>query len=78
MSSHVRRAVQIRGPLGGILPAKLLGTAFDFGELPAVGCMVGHGGILAFDDQTDMREVARHPLRSARSAAGPPLPCRAC
>jgi formate dehydrogenase iron-sulfur subunit len=71
------KAVQIGGPLGGILPATQLDTPFDFDELAAVGCMVGHGGILAFDDQTDMREVARHLLRfGAHESCGKCFPCR--
>jgi NADH-quinone oxidoreductase subunit F len=37
--------VQIGGPLGGILPASLLDTPFDFDPLAEVGCMVGHGSI---------------------------------
>ena len=62
------KAIQIGGPLGGILPASKLDTAFDFDALAAEGCMVGHGWILAFDDQTDMRAVATPPaaLRRAR------------
>jgi NADH:ubiquinone oxidoreductase subunit F (NADH-binding)/NADH:ubiquinone oxidoreductase subunit E len=71
------KAVQIGGPLGGILPASLLDTPFDFEPLAAVGCMVGHGGILAFDDQTDMRSVARHLLRfGAHESCGKCFPCR--
>jgi bidirectional [NiFe] hydrogenase diaphorase subunit len=57
------KAVQIGGPLGGILPGSRLDTGFDFEPLAAEGCMVGHGSILAFDEATNMREVARHLLR---------------
>ena len=71
------KAVQIGGPLGGILPASKLDTAFDFDALAAEGCMVGHGSILAFDDQTDMREVATHLLRfGAHESCGKCFPCR--
>jgi NADH:ubiquinone oxidoreductase subunit F (NADH-binding)/NADH:ubiquinone oxidoreductase subunit E len=71
------KAVQIGGPLGGILPASQLDTPFDFDALAAVGCMVGHGGIVAFDDHTDMREVARHLLRfGAHESCGKCFPCR--
>ena len=39
--------------------------------------MVGHGGILAFDDQTSMRDVARHLLRfGAHESCGKCFPCR--
>ena len=56
------KALQIGGPLAGILPASLIDTPFDFDQLAAEGCMVGHGGIVAFDDRTDMRALARHLL----------------
>jgi NADH:ubiquinone oxidoreductase subunit F (NADH-binding)/NADH:ubiquinone oxidoreductase subunit E len=71
------KAVQIGGPLGGILPASLLDTPFDFDALAAVGCMVGHGSILAFDESTGMREVATHLLRfGAEESCGKCFPCR--
>jgi formate dehydrogenase iron-sulfur subunit len=71
------KAVQIGGPLGGILPAALLDTPFDFAPLAAVGCMVGHGSVLAFDETTDMRDVARHLLRfGAEESCGKCFPCR--
>lgn len=71
------KAVQIGGPLGGILPASLLDTPFDFAPLKAVGCMVGHGSILAFDELTDMRAVATHLLRfGAHESCGKCFPCR--
>jgi NADH:ubiquinone oxidoreductase subunit F (NADH-binding)/NADH:ubiquinone oxidoreductase subunit E len=71
------KAVQIGGPLGGILPGHLLDTRFDFDALAEHGCMVGHGSILAFDDTTDMRAVARHLLRfGAHESCGKCFPCR--
>jgi len=71
------KALQIGGPLGGILPASRLDVAFDFDALAAEGCMVGHGGILAFDDRTDMRALARHLLRfGAHESCGKCFPCR--
>ncbi len=74
---HRIRAVQIGGPLGGILPADRLGTAFDFDALAAEGCMVGHGSILAFDERTNMRDVATHLLRfGAHESCGKCFPCR--
>ena len=39
--------------------------------------MVGHGGILAFDEQTDMRALASHLLRfGAHESCGKCFPCR--
>jgi len=71
------KGVQVGGPLGGILPADRLDTAFDFDALAAEGCMLGHGGILAFDDATSMRDVARHLLRfGAHESCGKCFPCR--
>ncbi len=71
------KAVQIGGPLGGILPASMLDTRFDFDALAAVGCMVGHGSVLAFDERTSMREVATHLLHfGADESCGKCFPCR--
>jgi len=71
------KALQIGGPLGGILPASKLDTVFDFEPLAAEGCMVGHGGIVGFDDTTDMRAVARHLLHfGADESCGKCFPCR--
>ncbi len=71
------KAVQIGGPLGGILPAQLLDTPLDFGELAEVGCMVGHGSLLAFDEETDMRALATHLLEfGAHESCGKCFPCR--
>ena len=71
------KALQIGGPLAGILPASKLDTPFDFDELAAEGCMVGHGGIVAFDDATDMRAVAEHLLRfGSHESCGKCFPCR--
>jgi NADH:ubiquinone oxidoreductase subunit F (NADH-binding)/NADH:ubiquinone oxidoreductase subunit E len=71
------KALQIGGPLGGILPASALDTPFDFDALAAQGCMVGHGGIVAFDDRTDMRALAHHLLRfGAQESCGKCFPCR--
>ena len=74
---HEIKALQIGGPLGGILPAGKLGTPFDFDELAAEGCMVGHGSILAFDERTDMRALACHLLEfGADESCGKCFPCR--
>jgi NADH-quinone oxidoreductase subunit F len=74
---HEIKGIQIGGPLGGILPAWKLDTPFDFDELAAEGCMVGHGGILAFDERTDIRGLAHHLLRfGAHESCGKCFPCR--
>jgi bidirectional [NiFe] hydrogenase diaphorase subunit len=74
---HTIKALQIGGPLAGILPASKIDTVFDFDALAAEGCMVGHGGIVAFDETTNMREVARHLLHfGAAESCGKCFPCR--
>ena len=77
IDGHTIKALQIGGPLGGILPAAQLDTPFDFEDLAAVGCMLGHGGIVAFDERTDMRALAAHLLHfGAAESCGKCFPCR--
>jgi NADH:ubiquinone oxidoreductase subunit F (NADH-binding)/NADH:ubiquinone oxidoreductase subunit E len=77
VDDHRIKAVQIGGPLGGILPGDRLDVPFDFDELEELGCMVGHGSILAFDERTDMRALARHLLEfGAHESCGKCFPCR--
>jgi NADH:ubiquinone oxidoreductase subunit F (NADH-binding)/NADH:ubiquinone oxidoreductase subunit E len=77
VGGHTIKALQIGGPLGGILPGWKLDTRFDFDDLGAEGCMLGHGGIVAFDETTDMRALARHLLHfGAAESCGKCFPCR--
>jgi NADH:ubiquinone oxidoreductase subunit F (NADH-binding)/NADH:ubiquinone oxidoreductase subunit E len=77
VDGHEIKAIQIGGPLGGILPGWKLDTPFDFDELAAEGCMVGHGSVLAFDERTDVRALARHLLEfGAHESCGKCFPCR--
>ena len=71
------KAVQIGGPLGGVLPHRLLDTPLDFDDLAEHGCMVGHGSILAFDQDTDIRALCTHLLEfGADESCGKCFPCR--
>jgi NADH:ubiquinone oxidoreductase subunit F (NADH-binding)/NADH:ubiquinone oxidoreductase subunit E len=71
------KALQIGGPLAGILPGWKLDTVFDFAPLAQEGCMVGHGGIVGFEELTDMRAVAKHLLHfGAAESCGKCFPCR--
>jgi formate dehydrogenase iron-sulfur subunit len=55
------RAVQVGGPLGAYVPASQFDLPLDYEALRRHGAMVGHGGIVVFDDTVDM---AQHgPLR---------------
>jgi formate dehydrogenase iron-sulfur subunit len=76
-SGKAIKALQIGGPLAGILPGHKLDTVFDFEALKAEGCMVGHGGIVAFEELTDMRAVGEHLLHfGAAESCGKCFPCR--
>jgi NADH-quinone oxidoreductase subunit F len=71
------KAVQIGGPLGGILPASLLDAPLGFEELEAVGALLGHGGIVAWDDTVDVRDIAIHLFEFCDAeSCGKCFPCR--
>ena len=53
------RAIQVGGPLGAYLPESSWDTALDYEAFAAVGAMLGHGGVVVFDDTVDMLEQAR-------------------
>ena len=71
------KAVQVGGPLGGILPAQLLDAPLGFEELEAVGALLGHGGIVAWDDTVDVRDIAIHLFEFCDAeSCGKCFPCR--
>lgn len=71
------KAVQVGGPLGGILPASLLDAPLGFEELEAVGALLGHGGIVAWDDSADVRDIAIHLFEFCDAeSCGKCFPCR--
>jgi NADH-quinone oxidoreductase subunit F len=71
------KAVQVGGPLGGILPEALLDAPLGFEELAAVGALLGHGGIVAWDDAVDPRDIAIHLFEFCDAeSCGKCFPCR--
>ena len=71
------RAVQIGGPLGAYVPAAQFDTVLDYESLAAIGAMLGHGGIVAFDDSADMALLARYAFEfCAIESCGKCTPCR--
>ena len=71
------RAVQVGGPLGAYLPDHLLDTALDYEALAAIQGMLGHGGIVVFDDSVDMAKQARFAFEfCAKESCGKCTPCR--
>ncbi len=71
------RAVQVGGPLGAYFPADLLDTPLDYESMTRVKGMLGHGGIVVFDDSVDMARQARFAFAfCARESCGKCTPCR--
>jgi len=71
------RAVQAGGPLGAYVHPSQFGTPFDYEQFAAVGAMVGHGGLVVFDDTVDMGEQARFAMEfCAIESCGKCTPCR--
>jgi formate dehydrogenase iron-sulfur subunit len=71
------RAVQVGGPLGAYLPESQFDTPLDYEAFVAIKGMLGHGGIVAFDDTVDMAAQARYAMEfCAIESCGKCTPCR--
>jgi formate dehydrogenase iron-sulfur subunit len=71
------RAVQVGGPLGSYVPASQLDLPMDYESFAAAGAMVGHGGIVVFDESVDMAAQARFAMEfCAIESCGKCTPCR--
>ncbi|MEZ2743063.1 formate dehydrogenase beta subunit [Paenalcaligenes hominis] len=71
------RAVQVGGPLGAYLPESDWDVPLDYESYAAISAMVGHGGIVAFDQQVDMAEMAQYAMEfCAVESCGKCTPCR--
>ena len=71
------KAVQIGGPSGGCLPAKLLDLPVDYESLTEAGAMMGSGGMIVMDDQTCMVDIAKYFLNFLRDeSCGRCVSCR--
>jgi NADH-quinone oxidoreductase subunit F len=57
------KAVQIGGPSGGCVPARLADTPVDFESLRDIGAIMGSGGMVVLDDTTCMVDIARYFLQ---------------
>ncbi len=77
LSGRPIRTVQIGGPLGAYLPESQFDLPLDYEAFAAVGAMVGHGGIVAFDESVDMAAMARWAMEfCAIESCGKCTPCR--
>jgi len=71
------KAVQVGGPLGAYIPANQLDTPLDYEAFIGIGAMVGHGGIVVFDDTANMASLARFAMEfCAIESCGKCTPCR--
>ena len=71
------RAVQVGGPLGAYLPESQFDTPLDYEAFAAIWAVLGHGGIVVFDDTVDMAQMARYAMEfCAIESCGKCTPCR--
>ena len=71
------RAVQVGGPLGAYFPDSLFDTPLDYEAFAAAKGLLGHGGIVVFDDTVDLAHQARFAFEfCAEESCGKCTPCR--
>jgi formate dehydrogenase iron-sulfur subunit len=71
------KAVQVGGPLGAYFPRALFDTPFDYEAFAARDGLIGHGGVVVFDDTVDMARQARFAFEfCAVESCGKCTPCR--
>jgi formate dehydrogenase iron-sulfur subunit len=71
------KAVQVGGPLGAYFPRALFDTPFDYEAFAGRDGLIGHGGIVVFDDSVNMAEQARFAFEfCAFESCGKCTPCR--
>jgi formate dehydrogenase iron-sulfur subunit len=71
------RAVQVGGPLGAYLPESQFDTPLDYEAFASIQALVGHGGIVVFDNTVDMARMARYAMEfCAIESCGKCTPCR--
>jgi formate dehydrogenase iron-sulfur subunit len=71
------KAVQVGGPLGAYLPPSQFYTPTDYEAFAAIGAGIGHGGIVVYGMDMDMRALARYAFDfCAEESCGKCTPCR--
>jgi formate dehydrogenase iron-sulfur subunit len=76
-SGKPARAIQVGGPLGAYLPESQWDVTLNYGALTEIGAMLGHGGVVVFDDTVDMAQQARFAMEfCAVESCGKCTPCR--
>jgi len=76
-SGRPLRAVQVGGPLGAYLPESQWDVPLDYEAYIGISAMLGHGGLVAFDDTVDMAKMASYAMEfCAIESCGKCTPCR--
>jgi formate dehydrogenase iron-sulfur subunit len=76
-SGRAVKAVQVGGPLGAYFPRSLFDTPFDYEAFAARDGLIGHAGVVVFDDTADMAKQARFAMEfCAVESCGKCTPCR--
>jgi NADH-quinone oxidoreductase subunit F len=57
------KAVQLGGPSGGCIPARLADTPIDYDALAQTGAIMGSGGLVVLDERDCMVDIARFFLK---------------
>jgi len=71
------RAVQVGGPLGAYLAPSQFSLPMDYEAFAAESALIGHGGVVVFDDSVDMARQARFAMEfCAEESCGKCTPCR--
>ncbi|RJL05631.1 formate dehydrogenase beta subunit [Paracoccus aestuarii] len=71
------KAVQVGGPLGAYMPVSKFDTAMGYEDFDAAGGLIGHAGLVVFDDSADMLTMARFAMEfCAVESCGKCTPCR--
>ena len=71
------KAVQVGGPLGAYFPRKMFDVPFGYEEYAGKDGLIGHAGIVVFDDSADMLKQARFAMEfCAIESCGKCTPCR--
>jgi len=77
LSGRPVRAAQVGGPLGAYFPTRLFDTPFDYEAFTARGGLIGHGGVVVFNDTVDLAVQARFAFEfCAVESCGKCTPCR--
>jgi formate dehydrogenase iron-sulfur subunit len=77
LSGRPVRAVQVGGPLGAYIPPSQFDLPFDYEAFAAADGLIGHAGIVVFDDTVDMAGMARFAMEfCAAESCGKCTPCR--